>query len=77
MIAVDATLELDIEQPGMVARSVTPSLTDSERVAFESEHDESCLTVHVTADSLGTLRGGVNTALRCVKTGNRVIGEYR
>ncbi len=69
-----ASLELDVDNARDVYRVVEPDLQDSGRVSFDVSVDES-LQVDVEADSLGALRGALNTATKLSKLGSRMLGD--
>lgn len=68
-----ADLGLDIEDPRAVMAAVRPDLTDSERISFDIAVDDDELQISVGADSLGVLRGGVNTALMLTKLSEKTM----
>ncbi len=65
-----ADLSLDIDRPGQVAAAVGPSLRDGGTVGFDIAAGDT-LDITVEADRLGTLRGGVNTALMLARTATK------
>lgn len=68
-----ADLALDIEDPDGVMAAVRPDLTDSQRIAFDVAVDGDELHIGVEADSLGVLRGGINTALMLTKLSEKTM----
>lgn len=68
-----ADLGLDIEDPGAVMAAVRPDLTDGQRISFDIAVDSDELQIGVEADSLGVLRGGVNTALMLTKLSEKTM----
>lgn len=70
----EAVLDLEFDEPGKVFKAVSPDLTDSDRVKFEV-FEENGLNIKVKADSLGSLRGGLNTAMRLVKISKKFLGD--
>lgn len=61
-----ATLDLDVDDPAYVEQAISHDLQDSDRISFDIESDD---TVHITvsAQTLGVLRGGMNTAMQLSK----------
>ena len=69
-----AELEFELDHPEKVCDSLVPDLSDSGRVVFETSIDEG-LNVSVEADSLGSMRGGLNTVMRLVKLSEKFMGD--
>ena len=69
-----AELEFDLDHPEKVQSSVAPDLSDSGRVVFDTWMDDG-LNVSVEADSLGSMRGALNTVMRLVKLSEKFMGD--
>lgn len=61
-----AELAIPMDHPDRVRSAVAPSLRDSDAVSFEIGQGDG-LDITVQAETLGTLRGAVNTALMLTK----------
>jgi tRNA threonylcarbamoyladenosine modification (KEOPS) complex Pcc1 subunit len=69
-----ASLELDVDEPGQVRAAIDPDLQDSDRVSFQTSADTQ-LHVDIEADSLGVLRGALNTVMRLSKLSTKFRGD--
>ncbi|MFB6295200.1 MAG: hypothetical protein ABEI97_05545 [Candidatus Nanohaloarchaea archaeon] len=67
---MNADLSLDVDAPDQVAAALEPSLRDGGTVTFDLAAGDA-LDITVAADRLGTLRGGVNTALMLTRTATK------
>lgn len=65
-----ATLDLAVADPTYVKAAIEPDLQDSDRIGFDVSADEQ-LHVTVQAETLGVIRGGLNTAMKLVKLATR------
>lgn len=68
-----ASLELDVKDPAMVHAAIDPDLNGSDRVAFDVSQDGDAVHIDIEADSLGVLRGSLNTATQLTKLGSRFV----
>jgi tRNA threonylcarbamoyladenosine modification (KEOPS) complex Pcc1 subunit len=68
-----ATLDLDVEDPEQVYRAIDPDLVGSDRVSFDVSHDGDAVHIDIEAESLGVLRGSLNTATQLTKLGSRFV----
>lgn len=71
---MNAELALDMSDIETVRKAVSPSLRDSGKVRFDVGAGEA-LAIAVEADTLGALRGGVNTALMLSRLSDKFIGR--
>jgi len=68
-----ASLDLDVEDPEMVYQAIDPDLTGSDRVDFDVSQDGDTVHIDIEADSLGVLRGSLNTATQLTKLSSRFV----
>lgn len=71
---MNASLELTVSRPEQVRDAIVPSFRDSGVVAYNVSADD-MLHVDIEAETLGQLRGAVNTALMLVKLSDNVLHE--
>ncbi len=73
---MNAELELDVDRPRTVAAALAPSLRDGGTVAFGIAADDT-VDITVEAEKLGSLRGGVNTALMLARLAEKTAAHER
>ncbi len=68
-----ASLDLDVEYPEMVHAAIAPDLNGSDRVTFDVSQDGDTVHIDIEADSLGVLRGSLNTVTQLTKLSSRFV----
>lgn len=67
-----ADISLDLRDPELVGRTVTPSLGNTDGNSFETEIDEEEFRIEIEASGSGALRGCMDAAMRLSKLGEKI-----
>ncbi|MDY6771696.1 MAG: KEOPS complex subunit Pcc1 [Candidatus Nanohaloarchaea archaeon] len=70
---MEATLRLDVDKPEKVHTAIKPDLGGSDRVSFDVSVDDDNVVIDIETDSLGVLRGTLNTTTRLTKLSSKFV----
>ncbi|MCJ7428996.1 MAG: CTAG/PCC1 family protein [Candidatus Nanohaloarchaeota archaeon QJJ-5] len=65
-----ATLTLGVTDPDYVKDVIAPDLQDADRIGFDVTAEDA-VHIQVSAETLGVMRGGLNTAMKLTKLATR------
>ncbi|MCJ7450383.1 MAG: hypothetical protein MUP58_01440 [Candidatus Nanohaloarchaeota archaeon QJJ-9] len=72
---MEARLELELNEPEASYKAIRQDLRDSKRAKFDLTPLDEELVAEVEAESLGVLRGSVNTILKLSKLSDKILGD--